>query len=323
MLGVMFSHSSLDFFREASVWYSLFIGSAVLFFMTSGAMILPVKEPTKVFLKRRVLRLLPEFLIWSVAYLIFKHIEFPDLYPVKFHIEWIVFEPTWGAGWFIYALIGLYLFAPVITPWIKQASKRAVECYLAIWMFSGFMYFAQQFFERDITTTMFSSFFNVLGYMIAGYYLTRWPVNKRPRKEKIVFWGVMFFIGVIYALRINVTGLRYGYEHIFTEDLSINTMAMTLMTFAILLQIKSAPKFIEKVITLISVNSYEIYLCHIAVMDYIVKPLGYGAWPTIILTIVLSTIIGWILTVFVNKIRRLCIKPRGANCSDCATTQNR
>ena len=33
-------------------------------------------------------------------------------------------------------LLGLYLFAPVVSPWIETASRRAMEGYLALWAFT-------------------------------------------------------------------------------------------------------------------------------------------------------------------------------------------
>lgn len=49
--------------------------------------------------------------------------------PVNFGVEI-------GHLWFVYMLLGLYLFAPVVSPWIETASRRAMEGYLALWAFT-------------------------------------------------------------------------------------------------------------------------------------------------------------------------------------------
>jgi surface polysaccharide O-acyltransferase-like enzyme len=310
IICVMFTHVANPLFKEAAGWYLLFIGSAVLFFMTSGALIFPIKGSNKEFIKHRLLKILPEYIFWSIFYFLLpRYFEMNMGYNMKTHIEWFLFVPTWSTGWFIQALIGLYLFAPIISPWIERASKRAIEYYLAIWMLSGFMLFAQQHFNWQAPYTVFGSFYNCMGYMIAGYYLTRYPISSYPPRKKMAFWAILFVIGVMYGIKAHITGVRYGYEWIFSDDLSINLMAIYLMIFALFSYIKTAPKLLTKLVSFISVNCYEIYLCHIAVMKCLIVPLGFSAWPTIILTIVSSIIAGWLLTKLVNQIRHAFQRP--------------
>ncbi len=36
--------------------------------------------------------------------------------------------------WFIYMLIGLYMLMPILSPWLKQVSRRGEECFLLVWL---------------------------------------------------------------------------------------------------------------------------------------------------------------------------------------------
>ena len=54
-------------------------------------------------------------------------------------------HPIWnfnddsGHLWYIYMLIGLYLFMPVLSPWLKQTGKKAELAFLAVWFVSSFL----------------------------------------------------------------------------------------------------------------------------------------------------------------------------------------
>ena len=39
-----------------------------------------------------------------------------------------------GILWFMYTLAGLYLLVPIVSPWLRNASKHEIEIYLALWL---------------------------------------------------------------------------------------------------------------------------------------------------------------------------------------------
>lgn len=46
--------------------------------------------------------------------------------PVNFGVEV-------GHLWYVYMLLGLYMIAPIISPWLKVATRKQVEFYLYVW----------------------------------------------------------------------------------------------------------------------------------------------------------------------------------------------
>ena len=98
--------------------------------------------------------------------------------PVNFGVEI-------GHLWFVYMLLGLYLFAPVVSPWIETASRRAMEGYLALWAFTLCIPYVHLVFRSCSAnvsgttrrcSTIFSGF---LGYMVLAAYLRRYHAAPR------------------------------------------------------------------------------------------------------------------------------------------------
>lgn len=110
-------------------WLNSLCRTAVpLFVMLSGFFLLPVRERTRDFFARRFVRVVVPFLVWCVLYAIYQFLTGRTdaagallgvcRIPVNFGVEI-------GHLWFVYMLLGLYLFAPVVSPWIETASRRA------------------------------------------------------------------------------------------------------------------------------------------------------------------------------------------------------
>ena len=87
-----------------------------LFFMVSGALLLPVRTGASIFLKRRFGKILFPTLFWSLFYLGCNTLMRDE------SIDWLrtlgslPFSPQGNPVlWFMYTLMGLYLLAPVLS----------------------------------------------------------------------------------------------------------------------------------------------------------------------------------------------------------------
>jgi surface polysaccharide O-acyltransferase-like enzyme len=297
-------HTATHYYAdEVTVWWQLLVtGSAALIIMGVGGRILPLHEGGTSFVKRRLRTFLPEFIVYSLVYIALAvFLGDGEAYMPMRHLAWLAFVPSFGSAWFIYALIGVYLFAPVISPWIARASKRSIEYFLAIWLFSGFIPMAEQFLPVRGFEVFSAQFTTYLGYTVAGYYLVRWPMRERPRREQGIFYAAMFVLGVLGGLYITSRGLRYGYFHVALMDNSINVMAFTLMEFALLQHITRAPKVIEWIVGLVSRNSLHIYLLHMGIIMYVLLPLNLPFLPTLLLANVVPIAAGWALTRLIGR----------------------
>jgi surface polysaccharide O-acyltransferase-like enzyme len=104
-----------------------------LFFMISGALLLPVKTDTRTFLRRRFSKIAIPAFVWSVLFLGItalttnESFSWKALFSIPFSAQG---NPTF---WFLYTLMGLYLLAPVLSHWLNTASRRELDFYLLLW----------------------------------------------------------------------------------------------------------------------------------------------------------------------------------------------
>lgn len=261
----------------------LLAGSAVAFFMVSGALIFPIRPSVRAFYKRRFLSYVPQWVVWSAVYMALGYvIGGTDTQLLQRNITWLLFRPAWDAGWFLYALTGLYLFAPVISPWLTTASNRQIGFFLAVWAVSGLTPVASEHVLIHLPTTIFAPFYTYMGYMVLGYWLAvRRPFAGRGhRSGRLCFVAVLAGIVVFAALKMWPVALRWGYERRIVDDLSINEMALWALWFMLFMRIRRLPRLLGGICRLLSTHSLGLYLWHILWLWYVFKPLDWGIAAT-------------------------------------------
>ena len=252
--------------------------SVPLFVMISGFFMFPIVDNQQ-FFKKRFSRVLIPFVIWCILYAFYHyfrgeatlHNVFNNILkiPINYGVQI-------GHLWFVYMLLGLYLFAPVISPWIQSASRRAMEYYLVLWAVAIslpyiHLWFAEIWGEAYWNNTpmlyYFSGFF---GYIVLATYIRRFLMEDKP-------WNYIAGIVLIvagYSFTASVFLSRLQTEKIVSKlELSwgfetINVAMMTLGAFLILknYSIKGNSR-LKALIIDISAKSYGIYLAHIMVLN--------------------------------------------------------
>ena len=141
--------ANIDQIKFWGAAYGSFLRPCVpLFVMITGALLLPVKGDTSVFYKKRISRVFWPFLIWSVLYNLFPWITgllglspevILDFFPYSgeevarqslgISLRYIAEIPLNFSivdvhMWYIYLLIGLYLYLPIFSAWVEKASGK-------------------------------------------------------------------------------------------------------------------------------------------------------------------------------------------------------
>ena len=287
ILAIVATHALvLNIPGKAYYYTSMFVGSASLFFMTSGALIFPVGK-TGPILRRRLLSFMPAFLIWSVAYwALLTFAGGPTDGPRP--LQWIIITPTFKVGWFVYALIGLYLFAPIISPWIERANKRQHEYFLFFWLMAGFLPIVEKFtFVRTFNDSFLAPFYGYLGFMVAGHYFNRWPMRSRGRWEQYAFF-TLCALSMACSLLFFQKAWKWNYPQVLVDDLTANSMVVICMWFVLGQYVRHAPRAVARVVTLISECSLDIYLCHIFYLDWVLNRMPLTAGQKVVYLLVLS-----------------------------------
>lgn len=263
-----------------------------LFILLSGTLLLPLKRAPGIFLKRRFTRVVVPFLIWSVLYVFFplpSETIFggpPNAFTGEMNIyayNLMMIPMNFTASnvhfWFLYSIIGLYLFMPIVSPWIEKASRKELLGVLSIWGVTLFfpyirMWFPQIHGECDWNTHgMLIYFSGYFGYIVLGYFLHHH--NKLSPIKSCAIGAALFVVGYYLTYkglwhdigRLNsqkvaeVNGAGWVTIETCIGYLSINVAMMTAGVF-MFFQKLSLPKILTKVMNEVSKLSFGLFLVH-------------------------------------------------------------
>ena len=115
----------------ASFFDTLVRSCVPLFVIASSYLMFPLNCSTGEFFKKRAIRILIPFILWSVVY------AFACGEPVE-NFKNLLLNFNYAAGhlWFIYMLLGVYLLMPLLSPWAEKVGKKELLAYLGIWLFT-------------------------------------------------------------------------------------------------------------------------------------------------------------------------------------------
>lgn len=240
-----------------------------LFFSLSGALLFPILLDTKTFYKRRFPKLVFPLLFWSVFALALYYVLGRETLAVSLRqLVMIPFTPAIGIYWFMYVLFGLYLFAPIISKWLEGATKKELELVLVLWAFT-LCAPVIDFVVPDMYNIegsyyyMLNSFGGFVGYMLLGYYCSKYPVEFKSK--------TMLLLGCV-AMEVGVFGILaicqkiYGDYYILTDNLSIFTALRVYVYYTLFYNINDCLSRVQPYINQFAKYSYGIYLVHIFIM---------------------------------------------------------
>ena len=262
-------------------WYNSFFRICVpLFVVISGFFLFPVGD-TRAFFKKRLSRVVVPFVLWCMLYAFYYHFTAgADLQTTFIHILHIPvnYGTEIGHLWFVYMLIGIYLFAPVLSPWIERADRKGMELYLVLWAISLSLPFIHLVFPEVLgecawnRTPLLYYFSGLLGYVILACYIKNFHMQARA-------WNIPLGIALIvvgYVITALVFEQRLASEKmVSTLELSwgfdtINVAMMAAGTILIFknVKFKNTNSPFARIVAGISSISYGIYLAHIMVLNF-------------------------------------------------------
>ncbi|MCY6341974.1 MULTISPECIES: acyltransferase [Bacteroides] len=266
-----------------------------LFVMITGALLLPVRGEVSVFYKKRIPRVLWPFLIWSVIYNLFPWITgllgikpeiILDFFPysgeevmrqsLSISLDYIAqipfnFSIVDVHMWYIYLLIGLYLYLPVFSGWVEKASDKAKLWFLGAWAVTLLLPYYNQFVAQYLWGTcswnafgMFYYFAGFNGYLLLGHYLRNldWTLGK------ILAIGLpMFVIGyavTFFGFRYITALPEYSDEmlELFFTYCSLNVVMMTIPVFMLCKKVNFRSEGIKKALANLTLCGFGIYMIH-------------------------------------------------------------
>ena len=309
-----------EYTHWAAIYGSLLRPSVPLFVMMTGLLLLPVKkQPLGKFYKKRIYRVLFPFLIWSVLYSMFPWVtgvlglpkeiigdffcytqgqESQSLIDSLKDVAMIPFNFSHKENhmWYIYLLIGLYLYMPFFSAWIENADRKTKRAFLLIWIISLFIpylkeYVANCLFERSGyvfgTDTwnefgLFYYFAGFNGYLLLGHYVKKG--NDWSLMKTFILCILMFAVGyyITYtgfsttASNPNATDTEM---ELFFTFCSPNVLLMTLATFLLLQKVVITNSTVIKVLANMTQCGFGIYMVHYFVVGPFFLLIGPSSLP--------------------------------------------
>ena len=266
-----------------------------LFVMITGALLLPVKGNTAVFYKKRISRVFFPFVIWSVLYNLFPWLTgvlgfssgvVLDFFPYSGEE---VMRQSLGVSlgyigempfnfsqlavhmWYIYLLIGLYLYLPIFSAWVAQASERAKLWFLAAWGVTTLLPYAHQFVMPYVWGECSWNAFGMLyyfagfnGYLLLGHYLRHhdWSHTQAWALGVPMFmagYAVTFFGFRHMTANPEVTPEEY---ELFFTYCSPNVLLMTLPIFLAVQKLRIGSQRVSRAVVGLSTCTFGIWMSH-------------------------------------------------------------
>lgn len=281
-------------------FFDSFVRACVpLFIVASSYLQFPLHYSTGEFFRRRAVRILVPFVIWTCFYaLVWGE-------PVQ-NFKDLLLNFNYAAGhlWFVYMLLGLYLLMPLLSPWAERVSRRELACYLFLCLLTTLIPFVREWaYEGEVPIIFgtaglpnpahyplwgeaswngygtFYYFCGFIGYLLLGLYLRRFVGELSWRRTLLIgfpcwlagfaicfggFLARVFATSTTFPIEGNVS-LAVIWETPWCND----TLGVALMTVGWILLFRKFTwdgRFYQRILLPISRASYGMYLCHLYVL---------------------------------------------------------
>ena len=282
-------------------FFDSFVRACVpLFIVASSYLQFPLHYQTGEFFRRRAVRILIPFALWSLVY------AFVWGEPLS-NLKDLLLNFNYSAGhlWFVYMLIGVYLLMPMLSPWAEKVGRKELQVYLGIWLFTTFIPLIRDWVSTEplafaygptgiprqalyplwgeASWNAYGLFYYIsgfVGYLLLGLYFRRFVGElswKKTLAISLPCWAAGFavvFCGFLKRVNLTTGGSfptnTFIGDAVYWETTWCNdTVGVVLMTIAWILlfrKIKGDGRFYRNVLLPVSKASYGMYLAHLLIL---------------------------------------------------------
>ncbi len=327
-----------------SIYGSLMRPAIPLFIMVTGVLLLPVKMETTQFYRKRLMRLVIPFLVWSLFYNLFPWITgLFGLEPNAINMFFAWVDPSQSLGdamhaiamipfgfsyyavqmWYVFALIGIYLYMPVFSAWVKNSSKKEQKIFLWIWFITLFIPYLREYgvplfglnMEKGLWGVcswnefgMLYSFAGFNGFLLLGYYLVQNPIRWGVGKMVAVFvpmFAVGYFV-TLYGFKTITADPTSSVEmvELFFTYCSPNVLFLSLPIFVFAQRVKITSPRTKAALKSLSVCTFGIWMSHYLFLGPVYELLAQIPMQTMVRMVVCSIVLLLVTWGFVALVLR-------------------
>jgi surface polysaccharide O-acyltransferase-like enzyme len=242
-----------------------------LFVMLSGALLLPPykTEPLNVFFKKRWARIGLPFLFWGAAYFAWDFFANHEALTPSFITQGVLTGPYFHF-WYLYMLIGLYLFTPLLRAIVAHADRKLIKYLLIVWLLGAILTPIPGLFGAY---HLDSNVFIVplwVGYFVLGLYLLDVKV-RRSALLAFLTLGLALTAAGTYLMAATIGGAT---TYFFQDYFSPTTILASVALFLLLNKVQApsnliAPRGTKKdwLLRKIGENTLPLYLLHVMIIE--------------------------------------------------------
>lgn len=276
--GVFWTFSYERYWFTANIIESVCYFAVPVFIMISGCNLIDYQKKynTKTYFKKRIIKTVIPFLVWSFigfAYLMFAGAI--DFESVNIHsvVDSIFNTGYIGVYWFFIPLFSVYLSIPVLSM-IPESSRKSIFQYMLcaalvfniavpfIFSVAGFHY------NTSLNVSLVGGY---LFYAIAGYYIDRYPIEKKYRMMcyalAVVGLGVHIIGTLILSYRDNaINSMFKGYLNLPCVLYSVGVFVLFKYC-----EKSRVMKYLYALISPVSDTTFGVYLMHWFLIDIFLR----------------------------------------------------
>jgi surface polysaccharide O-acyltransferase-like enzyme len=260
-----FKHSGTAYWLVGDFYNALVRFGVPVFVMITGALVLHREYEVTDFLKRRLSRILWPFLLWSLVYIAYawydEEVSFSD--NIWTNVHTVLHQLKYGAYyhlWYVYMLVGLYLFIPIISKFVRNASEKEIHYFLLVWFVV--MTFSQPYLSRFVPLIDVHYFIGYSGYLVLGHYLAFKELPEKGIETPLIVYFLLCVASITigtYFLSINTHGLSTVMYEPLGPFIVLYASGVFLLARVCTFNL---PEVVVKLRAIAGGLSLGIYLCH-------------------------------------------------------------
>lgn len=292
MVGVVIIHAMrpLGITRTVPGWQVAtgldlaFIWSVPVFVMISGALVLDPAAHSRgpgAFYRRRFARILPALVVWHLIYLLFvrQAIEEKPVSLVELRTM-AVDGDFYGALWFLWVIVGLYLVAPILAGFLTDNRRRTLITGWAVTGYTAAVFTLMglaQFWGQAIlpSPTILTQWWPFVGLFVLGLaYRDRMPrlatlialAGSATALLALVTWQVISMPGGAFA---ELSQVAYHGAAVMVGSVCVFIVGNTIGTRIFAGKRSEGPT--ADVLRILAEAAFGVYLCHQLILALLVR----------------------------------------------------
>lgn len=255
-----------------NIYNSLVRSCVPIFLMLSGALLLIKRESVANFYKKRFVRIFPPLFFWSGFYVCWNTFMGNGYANIYESLLAVIKGPVYFHLWYLYMLVGVYLFMPFLSKIYQTSTRCEKKIYLSLWFVVSsvipfFSYFYPSLGNISIVYEL-SSFSSLGGYVFLGAYVFE-NLCDYSKSSKLRIDFVMYFLSCL--LTIIATYLLSKHDgtlnQFFYSYLSPIVVLSSVFGFRLLITIGSRMSKYSRMLSVLSGCTLGIYCIHAFVMN--------------------------------------------------------